>query len=132
MLRKIYHDKEYEEYIVWYDYCKTAGIGQFKNDTKPRITKNFFLGEDGIRALRVVMTKLVSEYMSDYTVEELYDFFGNEKKAADWINKKRLNNAKDLNNITGLQMFHFYGPDWAKDDYLYNAKIIENEIMKKM
>ncbi len=132
MLRKIYHSKNYEEYIVWYDYSKTAGIGEFKNDTKPRISKNLFLGEDGKEALRIIMTRLISEYMSDYTVSELYDFFADSEKASAWIDKWKLNNAKDLNKISGLEMFHFYGPEWARSDFYYYSKLLEAEVNEKL
>lgn len=135
ILRNAYNDRGFERTVVLYDYMQTAGLGEFKNDQKPRIAKNLFIGQEGKRALHIIMCYLINNYMSDESPKELYDFFGNDRRAAKWISKYKLELAKDVNKINGLKMFHFYGPEDKRDDFFYYSKLIENscnEELKKM
>ena len=75
------------------EYRRAAHIGEYINepeDNNYRIPKKFFSDESGIDRAAILMNYVIDQYLSDMSLEELYDFFADEKQASKWLKKKKL------------------------------------------
>ncbi len=72
-------------------YKRTAKVGEFaKDNAKRRKMKGFFFDTCGVERAKILLNFIVGEYLSDYTIIELYDFFADDKAALSWLKEKKL------------------------------------------
>lgn len=107
------------------EYNHVAHINKWSGvSDEYRYPKNFFIGEDGILRAKYLLNYVIGLYLSDYSVEKLYDFFADEKKAKRWINSKKLSVPLHLTYLDPLDYFH-ESLSYANQNefYYYNHRI---------
>lgn len=107
------------------EYENVAKIGAYAGDKKPhKYQKKFFVDANGYKRARIILNYVIGLYLSDKSVEQLYDFFSGNK-AKKWCTEHSLGLPIKLlyqNNI--LDYFH-ESYDNSCDFYYYNIKIRE-------
>lgn len=117
------------------EYERIAKIGKWANDqnNEIRYPKKFFTDESGMKRAAILLNHVISLYLSTYTIEELYDFFANKKKAIKWLREKSLEApCKDVYDGDTLEYFHFSLPFYKQNYLYYSLALINEEYQKKM
>lgn len=115
------------------EYERVAKLGTWANDeTTYKFPKKFFLDTDGISRSAYLLTHVVSLYLGDLSLEEKYDFFSDQKKAAKWLSGKKLDMPLKLIFKTPLEYFHYSLPFDEKDNLLFYTGKINEEYNKEL
>lgn len=119
----VFHFSMKEQVIQ--DYQRATLTGDFINDDSGyRIPKKFFTDSEGTERSHILMNYVISQYMSDMSIPELYEFFSNTQKANSWLSGKKLGTPMRIIYGNALDYFHHSLP-YDKKDYLlyYTYKI---------
>ncbi len=115
------------------EYQKMAKLGRWANDQNEyRYAKSFFLGADGIARAKIILNYAISLYLSDKTIKELYEFFGNIKKSKKWITGKALGPCIKMIYNTPLEYFHNSLPDEKKNVFYYQAEVLNQKYLDEL
>ena len=105
-------------------YKRSAKLEEWENDPNShQIKKKFFLGIEGQYRAKIVLDYLLKQYFSDSTVDELYEWFANTKKAKKWLKSKKVDQPIS-STYSPLDFLHDSLSIGKKDEFLYyNQKI---------
>lgn len=121
--------REYKKSCHLDEYSGIPGVRKYR--------KGFFHGTYGPKRAAICLEYAVDAWLGDMTIKELYHFFGDTKKASDWLKEVNLLcNTKNLYN-TPIDYFHYSLDPGIRDDLLYNNEIIherlsDNKMKKKI
>ena len=115
------------------EFKHVAKIEKWSNDKGfYRYPKNFFRGNEGLQRARICLQYVLSLYMSDYTIEEQYEFFSDDKKANIWLKKySLLSPAKMIFQSDYLFYYHYSLRNEQKDELIYNALVVTKRFKKE-
>lgn len=112
------------------EYERFAKIGVWANDKEQyRCPKNFFLNNEGIARASILFNYVISLYLGDMTIEELYAFFANTKKSKKWLKEKQLDIPLDVIYTDPLEYLHFSLPADSRDELLFYAHYLNNRFL---
>ncbi len=113
------------------EYEHVMKMGKWANSEENyRFPKKFFLNNDGIERALYLLNYVISLFLSDMSIEELYDFFADQRKATRWLNMKKLGVPLKYAFQDPLEYFH-ESLSWDnKEPFYYYNKKIEREYAK--
>ncbi|MBO4847193.1 MAG: hypothetical protein J5525_12985 [Lachnospiraceae bacterium] len=109
------------------EYRRATKQGEFANAKGDyRIPKNFFTDDYGIEKAAILLNYIIDNYMSDYSIDELYQHFS-KRNIGKWLKEKKLD--VPLNVIYGspLEYLHSALPVAKRDNFFYYNKKLADE-----
>ena len=113
------------------EYQRVAGIGRWAGEKEEhRFPKKFFLDNNGIERANIVFNYVISLYLGDMSVPELYQFFSKKREALAWLKDKRLDAPLKLIYNDPIEYLHCSLPYSKRDNLLYyNIRV--NDLYEK-
>lgn len=113
------------------EYRRVAKLGIYANDpTTYRYPKKYFLDSAGEDRARFLLRTVVNEYLSDRSEFDRYVFFADKPKASRWLSSHKLDSPVKLIYGTPLDYYHESLPDEEKNELLYYALLLRNQLPK--
>lgn len=108
------------------EYKHVAKLDKWSNDKEfYRYPKNFFRGREGLSRAKICLQYALSVYMSDLSIEDQYNFFSNDKKAAIWLKRYCLDGPYNIIfTKDALDYFHYSLKDEDKNNVIFYNKMI--------
>lgn len=86
-------------------------------DENAKFTKNYFDVGQALSKAVICLNYAISSYLSDLTINELYEFFADEKNAQEWLEKVKLIGVQKALFDTPLDFLHY--TSYKNSNFLY-------------
>jgi hypothetical protein len=116
-------------YIAYHLYPETKNIGvadlvrkvyfEVVNGKRDKFPRLFFDAAGGWARAKICLMAMIGEYLVFTGVDEMYAFFADEKRARDFLAKKRLSMPLKDMFTTPLEYLHESLPAHQRSDYFY-------------